>query len=501
MTLAPSQALAANERYHGGSGDGFTLLTSGFMMLNGSSPDDRYHGGSGDGFTLQTSGFMTLNGSSPDDRYHGGTGDGFTLLTSGLMPLTGPAAAITLTANPKSITADGSSTSVVTANVTAQGGIPVADGTDVLFTSTVGSIGSTSVTKTTTDGIATATLTSSATDGVATVSATADNFTAQAATAVFFTRPGVTVTDYKEEKTGPGEHTVHAKAEANTTVTKFGDGTPTITVAKYSRNPAGPTPGGFQVAGDYIDVHLDTSDNVTQIEIKNYYTAAEIHGRAELSLRMRWWSGSGWVQCSDSGVNTNDVNGYSGYVWARITDNTTPTLADLSGAMFGAMGTASSSTPMPSATPTPSPTPTPTPAPGASPRLHTTPPDLKLKYLNINPQQAYANEPVAISTNVVNDGGTSGSYWVTLKINGQVEQTKAVSVGPDVAHPVTFTVYKSQLGTYDVDIGGQRGSFTIISVATTTPRAWGSAATIAILVLGVLVIGVAAGFVIRRLVY
>ena len=94
--------------------------------------------------------------------------------------------------------------------------------------------------------------------------------------------------------------------------------------------------------------------------------------------------------------------------------------------------------------------------------LHATPPDLKLKYLNINPQQAYANEPVGILTNVVNEGGTTGSYTVTLKIDGQVEQTKTVTVGPHVAHPVTFSVYKSQPGTYDVDISGQRGSFTII---------------------------------------
>ena len=37
MMLTPSEALAAGEQYHGGSGDGFTLLTSNLMRLDGST--------------------------------------------------------------------------------------------------------------------------------------------------------------------------------------------------------------------------------------------------------------------------------------------------------------------------------------------------------------------------------------------------------------------------------------------------------------------------------
>ncbi|MCK4402573.1 MAG: right-handed parallel beta-helix repeat-containing protein [Dehalococcoidia bacterium] len=150
---------------------------------------------------------------------------------------------------------------------------------------------------------------------------------------------GAGVEDSKTWTTASGDDTVDAKTEADTEVTKSGDGTPIITVAKYESNPGGTIPGGFTAADEYIDVHLDSTEDVGQIEIKNYYTATQVAGLVESSLTMRWWNGESWVQCSNSGLDTNDVNGYSGYVWAIITADTTPNLTDLSGAVFGIIGT------------------------------------------------------------------------------------------------------------------------------------------------------------------
>jgi hypothetical protein len=90
------------------------------------------------------------------------------------------------------------------------------------------------------------------------------------------------------------------------------------------------------------------------------------------------------------------------------------------------------------------------------------PPSLSLQYLNVNPQQASAGQPVTITTNVVNTGDEAGNFNVALKINGQVEQTRMISVGPHGTQPVKFTTNKSQLGTYTVDIGEQRGSFIVL---------------------------------------
>ncbi len=64
--------------------------------------------------------------------------------------------------------------------------------------------------------------------------------------------------------------------------------------------------------------------------------------------------------------------------------------------------------------------------------------------------------------NVVNTGDQAGNYNLLLKINGQVEQTRMVSVGPHASQPVKFTISKSQPGTYTVDIGSQRQAFTVL---------------------------------------
>jgi hypothetical protein len=87
---------------------------------------------------------------------------------------------------------------------------------------------------------------------------------------------------------------------------------------------------------------------------------------------------------------------------------------------------------------------------------------MSVQYLNISPQQISAGQPVTITTNVVNTGDEAGSLNVALKINGQMEQTKMVSVGPKATQPVKFTVRRSQPGTYTVDILDQNGSFSVL---------------------------------------
>ncbi len=116
------------------------------------------------------------------------------------------------------------------------------------------------------------------------------------------------------------------------------------------------------------------------------------------------------------------------------------------------------------------------------------PAQLSVQYLSVNPQQTYANQPVTITTNVVNTGDEAGNYNVALKINGQAEQSRTVSVGPQSTQPVKFTVTKAQAGTYTVGIAGQKGSFIILGAGGSTTSSKGSAGLIAILILGVLVL-------------
>jgi uncharacterized Zn ribbon protein len=69
----------------------------------------------------------------------------------------------------------GGNTATITATVRDIGGYPVADGTPVVFDTDFASLGSSTVTKYTTNGIAVATLTSELTPGVAHVTVTADS--------------------------------------------------------------------------------------------------------------------------------------------------------------------------------------------------------------------------------------------------------------------------------------------------------------------------------------
>ena len=114
-------------------------------------------------------------------------------------------------------------------------------------------------------------------------------------------------------------------------------GTATVTVVEFSDNPGGEVSSGFSSVGKYIDVHVPDTTEVTEIVINLHYTDAEVAeaGVSESSLRLFWWDDAQWKQCSDSGVNTTDLNGYSGWIWARIRTDTSPSLAELTGTEFG----------------------------------------------------------------------------------------------------------------------------------------------------------------------
>ncbi len=94
---------------------------------------------------------------------------------------------VMLAANPTSITANGTATSLVTATVSDQYGHPVADGTAITFTTSRGSLPSAPYVTTTSSGVATALLTAGTTAGQAIVTANAG--TAQGQTTVQLT-PG-----------------------------------------------------------------------------------------------------------------------------------------------------------------------------------------------------------------------------------------------------------------------------------------------------------------------
>jgi len=117
-----------------------------------------------------------------------------------IIEISGPSYTVTVTADPESIPADGSSTSTIIASVVDQYDNPVPDGTTVTFSTDLGIFvenSSQTYETTTTAGVAIATLQSSAIPGTATVTATADSRSDQIDVIFYYVQPrscGLTVT-------------------------------------------------------------------------------------------------------------------------------------------------------------------------------------------------------------------------------------------------------------------------------------------------------------------
>jgi len=90
--------------------------------------------------------------------------------------------------------------------------------------------------------------------------------------------------------------------------------------------------------------------------------------------------------------------------------------------------------------------------------------------LSISPATVNIGETVTISLVVTNTGGKSGSYIVTLDINGVKEADETVTVAAGDSQEVSFSVTKEDAGIYSVAVAELTGSFTV--VAPSAPAAF-----------------------------
>jgi len=99
------------------------------------------------------------------------------------------------------------------------------------------------------------------------------------------------------------------------------------------------------------------------------------------------------------------------------------------------------------------------------------PAKFKLSELAINPAQTEVDEPITISTIVQNTGELEGSYTLTLKINGEIEQSKETTLAAGESRQVSFTVIKDAPGTYAIAVDGLTGEFIVLAPAPSPPLA------------------------------
>jgi hypothetical protein len=93
------------------------------------------------------------------------------------------------------------------------------------------------------------------------------------------------------------------------------------------------------------------------------------------------------------------------------------------------------------------------------------PPTFTTSDLSISPTEVDIGEKVTISAVVANTGDAKGTYEVTLKINGVIEETKKVDVDAGASKTVTFTTVKDVAGSYAVAVDGLTGSFSVVAPA------------------------------------
>ncbi|MGB2983583.1 MAG: right-handed parallel beta-helix repeat-containing protein [Candidatus Bipolaricaulia bacterium] len=104
-----------------------------------------------------------------------------------------------------------------------------------------------------------------------------------------------------------------------------------VTVAGYTDNPGG---AGFGTNAGFFDVFVPDVTGVTEITVRFYYPDTVVPPD-EANLKASYWDGANWVECSNQTLNIADVGGYGGFIEVTITDTTIPTLADLTGTIFG----------------------------------------------------------------------------------------------------------------------------------------------------------------------
>jgi len=81
--------------------------------------------------------------------------------------------------------------------------------------------------------------------------------------------------------------------------------------------------------------------------------------------------------------------------------------------------------------------------------------------LLIIPTEVDIGETVDIIILVANIGGQSGSYELTLIVNGVVEASKEVTLAAGGSELVSFSTIKDTAGTYSLGVAGLTGSFTV----------------------------------------
>jgi len=86
---------------------------------------------------------------------------------------------------------------------------------------------------------------------------------------------------------------------------------------------------------------------------------------------------------------------------------------------------------------------------------------IRVRNLKITPNRVKPDSRVTIIAEVTSARPVKISYSLVLKIKGVVEAIKEITIDPGQSQQVTFTTLNDKPGTYDVDLEGLKGNFTV----------------------------------------
>ena len=119
------------------------------------------------------------------------------------------------------------------------------------------------------------------------------------------------------------------------------------------------------------------------------------------------------------------------------------------------------------------------------------PAEFTITSLTLSSRVVDPGEPVTITAGVTNIGGSEGSYTLNLTVNGEVEQTKTVTLAPGATGTVAFTITREEPGSYSVSVDGKTAGFVVAAPPPPSRYRW-------TIVAGIIVAGLLIHFLVSR---
>jgi hypothetical protein len=89
-------------------------------------------------------------------------------------------------------------------------------------------------------------------------------------------------------------------------------------------------------------------------------------------------------------------------------------------------------------------------------------PTVSVRSASLSATKVTPGTAITVSADVVNTSTVNGSSSIKVYVNGELENSRGITVNSGSSMPITFTVSRNEPGTYSVYVGGkQAGSFTV----------------------------------------